>query len=47
MKKPKLSLGQRGALRWLRDKAIAAWEAGKWEQYARLIRKADAITRRG
>lgn len=32
---------------WHRNRAITAWKKGQWDVYARHIRIADRITRKG
>ena len=43
----RISIEMRNVCQWHRNKAIAAWNAGKWPLYRKHIRIADAITRKG
>lgn len=45
--KEALSMIAKNVCQWHRDRAIWAWNSGKWGLYQRHIRIADAITRRG
>lgn len=41
-----ITIAQRNAAQWQRDKAIRHWLAGRWEEYAKHIRIADKLHRR-
>lgn len=46
-KKAPLSPTAAAVCQWHRDKAIWHWNAGRWDEYRRHARIADAITRKG